>query len=957
MAALDTVARLTQEIQSEAGPSRLPLVHSHVLGHPLLAAGLPTSTELAAQISVLQAQYERDQQRAESAKEEVDRQINDARYKVSQYQLSLDALPAQLEALEDDMDALVTSLGSDDPDSLPTCLKRDQDTLQAFKKAEAYFAILAKARSLWEATSASEAQSPGAAQTLDSLADLANLSNHAQMLAAEGSDSSISLEIITFLHNKVRETYHGIARSRTVALREALSDAGWPPLAPEQAEAQGKEVTHPASVLGAKPVKNAWSALTSLQIVAWLLKLAPKPSTIREGEHESIPSPGSEPYVPLLATAVLVEPYLLRFKYHFDSERSTNRLDKPEWYLNHMSGLVKSLQPLFVSGISEGLVPSLSKPSFRRYGKLAYSCGETDLLHVLLQPLQAKLKTSVPLLISNSDSALLSHTVSSLIEFDDELVHSIPHHCPYVPLKLSDDVLNSQDWFTAWVRGERTASLDNLESILEDGNAWTIGTEDSDGVDDDDGEAEGEPRAGTWAAASLSSSGRKTTRSSRALVRLLEGLTRAYTPLPELSQRLQFLSEIQLPLLRTYSQRLTRSLDAFESLSSAFARAIPGGMTDTSTGLPLGDQAMVRGLRGLSRLLKAYVSASHMAATLAQWQESGFFVEMSHDLLASENGRALLKQQRDEAEDRELDAESLGSLIRRGLRGSRQDQQQATSKAFGSVDFEGIWDEPLQRFTALASRAREGLKKLVVSEVNEGLRDYSLQSWTDSQSLLSDVASGDPSDAAGLAEVESPTPSLLPALTAFHMHLSHLLPVVEAPEATTIYRAICREISAIVVQRVVIAGGSKRFTQSGGERFGLDWERGWRGVLISLQKQEQASQGASSSSLGSSISKMGLNPDHPWRYLRDVATLLALPGQSTHGNNASSKTPGESHGWTLARATLLLWSTETGDEMQLTDWQRMRRELGLTSSELREGGESARQRAKEVLRRRVDCFR
>lgn len=51
----------------------------------------------------------------------------------------------------------------------------------------------------------------------------------------------------------------------------------------------------------------------------------------------------------------LLEPITLRFRYHFDGKRQTNRLDKPEWYLTHVLNLMHEHRP-FVSEILQGLL-------------------------------------------------------------------------------------------------------------------------------------------------------------------------------------------------------------------------------------------------------------------------------------------------------------------------------------------------------------------------------------------------------------------------------------------------------------------------------------------------------------------------------------------------------------------------------------------------------------------------
>ena len=38
----------------------------------------------------------------------------------------------------------------------------------------------------------------------------------------------------------------------------------------------------------------------------------------------------------LYAIEAMVQPIALRFKYHYDGKRDTNRLDKPEWYFTYV---------------------------------------------------------------------------------------------------------------------------------------------------------------------------------------------------------------------------------------------------------------------------------------------------------------------------------------------------------------------------------------------------------------------------------------------------------------------------------------------------------------------------------------------------------------------------------------------------------------------------------------------
>ena len=98
--------------------------------------------------------------------------------------------------------------------------------------------------------------------------------------------------------------------------------------------------------------------------------------------------------------------------------------------------------------------------------------------------------------------------------------------------------------------------------------------------------------------------------------------TDRYLPLPSLEYRLPFLTTIQLPILTTYHSRISGSLDAFETLSSAFVRAVPGALSgNTRSGAHIEPARLTAGTTGLDRLLKAYLSASWMLVALQIWAD------------------------------------------------------------------------------------------------------------------------------------------------------------------------------------------------------------------------------------------------------------------------------------------------------------------------------------------------
>jgi hypothetical protein len=71
-----------------------------------------------------------------------------------------------------------------------------------------------------------------------------------------------------------------------------------------------------------------------------------------------------------------------------------------------------------------------------------------------------------------------------------------------------------------------------------------------------------------------------------------------------------FLLSLHLPLLVSYAQRITSSLDAFESLSFGL---LPGALATTT--------AATAGVGGIVRLVRAGVSARWMSEKCAEWGE------------------------------------------------------------------------------------------------------------------------------------------------------------------------------------------------------------------------------------------------------------------------------------------------------------------------------------------------
>lgn len=111
-----------------------------------------------------------------------------------------------------------------------------------------------------------------------------------------------------------------------------------------------------------------------------------------------------------------------------------------------------------------------------------------------------------------------------------------------------------------------------------------------------------------------------------------------YSPLPSFRQRTQFLIHVQLPILEVYHSRISSSLDAFETLSSALVRAVPGALGVDG---PKTDGRKLTGIEGSQRLCKALLSAKYIENAMRTWGEE--VVSMSTVfLVVSPNKRCLV---------------------------------------------------------------------------------------------------------------------------------------------------------------------------------------------------------------------------------------------------------------------------------------------------------------------------
>jgi len=390
---------------------------------------------------------------------------------------------------------------------------------------------------------------------------------------------------------------------------------------------------------------------------------------------------------------------------------------------------------------------------------------------LLLPLLERKLRRTIPPLISHPP--VLAHTIYEALVFDSALreegfdivgtttaTRSSDGGTKSKWEGISEVILGREDWFEAWLEGERQFAMDQYMDIISSSDAWLM-TEDS---PDDAIVAERDLRP---------------TNSARRLKALVEQITDRYSPLPKFLHRTRFFVSVQLPILEAYHSRISSSLDAFETLSSSLLRAVPGalgsvGVSSESMGRAGDPQRLTSGVEGVQRLCKALVSARYISAACAAWGEELFFLE----LWAEMNHQASLRS-------RVQDVATLPSPS-----GSETDEIEGT-----------IFETLVSQYEKLAERAEEMIIHTICGEVEAGLKAHFTGS---SSTQVTPNLNHESQDDIALAT------TLLAPLALLSSEVSFLQSSISARTAATLYRRIASRLGSYILQRQIFYRGRGR---------------------------------------------------------------------------------------------------------------------------------------------------
>lgn len=461
---------------------------------------------------------------------------------------------------------------------------------------------------------------------------------------------------------------------------------------------------------------------------------------------------GSDPLV-LLPCKVLVEPLEQRFAYHFSGNKPTNRLDKPEYFLSHVSDLIREYSPF----LQDHLQPIILR-HFRGADDLfvipAYVDATVAFITALMPMLERKLRSVAGQL--ESKPALLSHLIQEVIAFDTTLQETYA----YTPTSLdtpwrglSHFLLTDCGHFTRWLSAEKDFALQRYMAIVASSDAGDL---DYDAV-----------------SADLP----KPTASALRVNDLLETITARYRPLASFRQKLRFLLEIQIEIFDLYHRRLADALQAYLTATSGLARTL---QTTLAKEDPAAD---LQGVRGLDRLARVFGSADYLERAMRDWSDDVFFLEMWVELDrrsregggAQNNAQAAKKHLRVLSQDRSTGPDEIPDVITNGA----------------------LFDETAASYERLRRRSEHVITEAVTSQLNSALRPYAARSGGGVWAALAATATGSGS---------SSTADLDPAIRLLDTYLGFLRRATGAAATRRIAREVCRTVQAVLWSSVLLSG-------------------------------------------------------------------------------------------------------------------------------------------------------
>ena len=156
----------------------------------------------------------------------------------------------------------------------------------------------------------------------------------------------------------------------------------------------------------------------------------------------------------LFPVQILVRPLEMRFRYHFDGDKPTNRIDRPEYFLSHITTLLND----YSAFVTDHVQPILFRHFRGTHLALnpVYIDAMSAFITALLPMLRAKIASLLPKVAGQPQ--LLSHLMHEIMSFDLTIRDSWGYDGGYGVdgwKGLSWEFLVQADWFGRWLQVEK----------------------------------------------------------------------------------------------------------------------------------------------------------------------------------------------------------------------------------------------------------------------------------------------------------------------------------------------------------------------------------------------------------------------------------------------------------------------------------------------------------------------
>ncbi|KAJ1819907.1 hypothetical protein LPJ56_003550, partial [Coemansia sp. RSA 2599] len=228
----------------------------------------------------------------------------------------------------------------------------------------------------------------------------------------------------------------------------------------------------------------------------------------------------------------------MRMRYHFETDRETNRADKPEWWLSQVLAMLQNVVPFLEAHVQWLYDGTASRDLDVR----------NEFIALLLPIVQRKLAYDRPAYLKAG--MIIPGVVKELADFE----HTLQQVYFFEGSSVLGEFLADTAVFEAWIEAERSAAISSYMSTVAEPGAFDPVYE-SDVLNPDDP---------------------KPTLISEKVVLLVEDIAERYAVVPSCMLRLQILSTAQFPIVIAIVEDVEAEIDEFSRVSLAFIRNTAG---------------------------------------------------------------------------------------------------------------------------------------------------------------------------------------------------------------------------------------------------------------------------------------------------------------------------------------------------------------------------------------------